>query len=223
MLKTQDKFWYKWMLNYSLGELLGIGAAAIVGRLLFIQFSNASETSSSVLTAVILIMAGAAEGLIIGFIQWKSLSKLVRHFKPVPWIVTTMFCTIAGWLLVLPPAVLFISFLTKMFLINNYYSAFYTMLVGMAFGGLVGIPQFFIIKRFYFNAIIWVFANILGWMFSFLIIYFTLSLFGNDPSFGYSLFLISGACVLSGLIQGIVTGTSLHFAMIIRKEHVLHP
>jgi hypothetical protein len=218
MLKTQDKFWYKWMLNYSFGELLGIGAAAIVGRLLFIKFADASETSSSFLTAVILIMAGGAEGLIIGFIQWKSLSKLVQHFKPAPWILTTVLATIAGWLLVLPPAVLFISFLSKMFLIDNYYSAFYTMLVGMAFGGLVGIPQFFIIRRFYFNAIIWVLANILGWMLSFLIIYFTLSLFRNDSSFSYSLFLIGSACVLSGLIQGIITGTTLHFSMKIKKR-----
>jgi hypothetical protein len=207
------------MLNYSFGELLGIGAAAIIGRFLFIEFSGASAGSSFTLTYAILIMAGAAEGFIIGYVQWRSLSKLLRHFKPLPWILTTTLSTIAGWLLVLPPAVLFISFLSKISLISNYYSMFYTALIGIAFGGLIGIPQFFIIKKFYKNAIIWILANTVGWTLSFLIIYFSVSMLTNDSSFAYGLLLIVTACVLSGLIQGIVTGTSLHFAMTIKKEH----
>jgi hypothetical protein len=37
-MKKKEKFWYHWILNYSLGELLGIGAAAVIGRLLFVEF-----------------------------------------------------------------------------------------------------------------------------------------------------------------------------------------
>jgi hypothetical protein len=218
-MSSEQKFWYKWMLNYSFGEVLGIGAAAIIGRFLFIEFSGTSSASSSNLALAILIMAGAAEGLIIGSIQWKSLSKLALHFKALPWIIVTTVSTIAGWIVVLPPAVVFISFLSKISLMNNYYSIISTILVGMAFGGLIGIPQFFIIRNFYKNASIWILANTVGWTLSFLIIYFTLFLFSANGSFIYGLFLVVSACVLSGLIQGIVTGTSLHFLMITRREH----
>ena len=218
-MRSDQKFWYKWMLNFSFGELLGIGAAAIIGRLLFIEFSNTLVSSSFNLTLVILILAGAAEGVIIGYIQWKSLSKLVTHFKPILWITVTAISTIAGWLMVLPPAVVFISFLSKISLINSYYSIFYTALVGMAFGGLIGIPQFFLIKKFYRNAIVWVRANAVGWTLSFVIMYITLSLFAKDTSFVLGVVLIITACILSGLVQGIVTGTSLHFAMIVKNGY----
>ncbi len=217
-MKSDQKFWYKWMLNYSFGELLGIGAAAIIGRFLFIQFSD-TPSSSTNLTFVILILAGAAEGLIIGYIQWKSLSKLVKHFKPIPWITVTAISTIAGWLMALPPAVVFISFLSKVSLFNSYYSIVFTALVGMAFGALIGVSQFFLIKKFYKNAIIWVLANVVGWTISFIIMYFTLSLFAKDPSFISGLVLIIIACVLSGLVQGVVTGTSLHFSMVAKDGY----
>lgn len=216
-MKASQKFWYRWMLNYSFGELLGIGAAATIGRLLFVNFSNVSSTSA--MAFIILVVAGVAEGLIIGYIQWKSLSKLVLHFRPGLWVMVTILSALTGWLLILPPAVMFISFLSKLALISDYYSVFYSTLAGVAFGGLIGIPQFFIIRKFYKNAAIWIFANTIGWAFSFLVIYSALSLLSNTTSFVYNLFVIVGACILSGLAQGIVTGTSLHFLMSVKIEH----
>ncbi len=217
-MKTEQKFWYTWMLNYSFGELLGIGAAAIIGRFLFLNFSTTSSSSQSAITMIILVIAGTTEGLIIGFIQWRSLSKLIQDFKPIPWVATTTLPTIAGWLLILPPAVVFLSFLTKIAFINNSYSILYSVFVGMAFGGLIGIPQFFIIKKYYKKAMVWIIANAISWAISFLIIYLALSMF-SGPSFVYNLFLIVVACMFSGLVQGIVTGTSLHFLMSIRQEY----
>jgi hypothetical protein len=217
-MKAKEQFWYHWILNYSLGELMGIGAAAVVGRLLFVEFYNTIPTSP-IVTPVLLIIAGAVEGFIIGYIQWKSLSKLVIDFKPSPWILTTIISTVVGWLLVLPPAILFISFLTKFSLLDNYYSILYIIAVGLAYGGIVGIPQYFIIKKFYRNAIVWIFANTLGWMLSFLIVSASFSIFNYFSVFIYNSVLMVAACVLSGFVQGIVTGMSLHFSMFLRKEH----
>ncbi len=214
---TDQKFWYKWMLNYSFGELLAIGIATIIGRFLFTGTSNTVLTPFT--TFVILIIAGTTEGFIIGYIQWKSLSKVLLHFKAIPWIATTTLSAIAGWLLILPPALMLISFLSKFSLISDYYSILYTALLGMSFGGLIGIPQFFLIKKFYRNALVWILVNVFGWMFSFLIIYLAMSMLVDAASFIYNLALIIIACVLSGLIQGVVTGTSLHFLMSVKKEH----
>jgi hypothetical protein len=179
---------------------------------------NALPTSPAI-TPILLIIAGTVEGCIIGYLQWKSLAKLVVNFEPSPWILTTIVSTVVGWLLVLPPAILFISFLTKFSILDNYYSILYIMAVGLAFGGIVGIPQFFIIRKYYRNAIVWIFANTLGWMLSFLIVSASFSMFNYFSVFIYNAVLMVMACVLSGFVQGIVTGTSLHFSMSLRKEH----
>lgn len=215
--KNQKPFWRKWIINYSLGELIGIGIAASIGRFLFVSFPENSAVSQSALTVIILFVAGIAEGLILGYIQWKSLSKFVPGFTPMLWIFVTTFSTLAGWLFILPPGVMFIAFLSKISLISTYSSYLYTMLVGIAFGGLIGIPQFFIIRKHFKNAAIWIVTNAIGWMLSFLIVYSALLLLNYATSFIQNFLLIALACILSGLVQGFVTGTSLHFLMSIRR------
>ena len=206
------------MLFYAFGELLAIAAAAVIGGFLFINLPGKSLTHFQ--TIVLLGIAGCTEGLIIGWIQWKSLSKVLLHFRPAKWIATTTVSAIAGWLLILPPAIVLLSVLTKFSLINSYYSLLYTALAGVAFGALMGGPQFFYLRKFYNNAFIWILANVLGWMCSFLIIYSFISMLLDSGSFAFNLFLILISCVLSGLIQGLITGTCLHFAMSVKQEHL---
>jgi hypothetical protein len=216
---SEKKFWYRWMLNYSVGELLGIGAAATIGRVLFIEFSGESAAVSTFVTFVVLLIAGSVEGFVIGFVQWRALSKMITHFKAYPWIVVTMISTAIGWILILPPAIMLISFLTKLSIINHYYSVFYAAIVGIAFGGLIGITQFFIIRKFYDRAFAWIFASATGWMFSFLIVYTAIAMFSGSEALFYNLSLIVMSCMLSGLVQGIVSGTCLHFFMTVKKIH----
>ncbi len=216
-MRNVKKFWFRWMMHYSLGELLGIGGAAIVTRLLFYDYSNVTYNRSSAVTVLVLLIAGTMEGLIIGYIQWRSLSKFVVDLKPSHWIGVTMLAAMVGWVIILPPSVIIIFFFAKISVINMYYSVAYIILAGFAFGGLIGIPQYFIIRKFYRNAMVWIFANAIGWALSFFIFYCALSLF-TEPIF--NLVLILSACILSGGTQGVITGTSLHFAMTIKKEHL---
>ncbi|MEO7989357.1 MAG: hypothetical protein ABI663_07440 [Chryseolinea sp.] len=213
-MKNEEKFWYRWMLNYSFGELLGIGAAAIIARFLFVEYSQLPH-ESSILTAIVLIIAGASEGLIIGYVQWKSLSKLIQNFKPGPWITVTTLTSIAGWILILPPAVLIIFFFARVSSQSAYTSILYTLSTGAAFGGIIGISQFFLIRKYFNNATVWIFATASCWALSFLILYVTLSFFSTSL---INIILIASACVLSGLVQGSVTAICVHFLMDIKKE-----
>jgi hypothetical protein len=219
----EKKFWFRWILNYSAGELLGIGAAATIGRLLFVEFSKESAAASTFVTFVILLIAGSVEGFVIGFVQWRALSKMITHFKPNPWIILTMASTSVGWILILPPAIMLISFFTKLSIIDEYYSLVYTAIVGVAFGGLIGITQFFMIRKFYDRAFAWIFASATGWMFSFLIIYSAIALLAGPEAFFYNLSLVVISCMLSGFVQGIVSGTCLHFFMTVKKIHERMP
>jgi hypothetical protein len=199
-----SSFWRKWILNYSLGELFGIGVAAFLARLLFINIPNDAPLSESTLTVIILIIAGIAEGFIIGYIQWRSLSKLIPGFNRLLWIFVTTFSTLAGWLFILPPGIMFIAFLSKVSLISTYNSILYTTLIGMAFGGLIGIPQFFIVMKYFKKAGVWILSNTLGWMISFFnhlfsiadisIHNFFLGKFSTDCSSMYPLWFSAGLC-----------------------------
>lgn len=216
-IKNEKPFWRKWIINYSLGELIGIGVAATIGRFLFFKFPESSQGVQSALTVIILFVAGIAEGIILGYIQWKSLSKLVPAIKPLLWIFVTTFAALAGWLFILPPGVMFIAFLSKISVISTYSSYLYTIIVGAAFGGLIGIPQFFIVRRYFKNAAVWIVSNTVAWMFSFIVIYSALLLFKYTSSFIDNFFVITFACIISGMVQGVITGTSLHFLMSIKK------
>src|SRR5688572_25707297 len=127
-MKNEGKFWRRWILNYSLGELLGIGAAAIIARFLFMKYSQVDQ--SPTLTFLILTIAGTSEGLIIGYVQWRSLSRFIKDFKPVPWITVTTLMSVIGWILILPPSVLIIFFFARFSLLNHYTSVFYTLSAG---------------------------------------------------------------------------------------------
>ena len=193
---------------------MGIGIAAAIGRLLFVSFPE-SDASQTFITVVLLVAAGITEGMVIGYIQWKSLSRLTSGFAPMLWMFVTTFATLAGWLFILPPGIMFIAFLAKVSLISTHNSVLYTSLVGLTFGGLIGIAQFFIIRKYFRNAAVWIVSNSIGWMISFLIIYLSLLMF--TTSYMQNIILVVVACIASGLLQGIVTGTSFHFLMPARR------
>lgn len=216
--KSKKPFWRTWILNYSFGELIGIGIAASIGRFLFFTFPESSSFSQSTLTVVLLFIAGIAEGLVLGYIQWKALSKIVPDLTQLQWIFVTAFSVLAGWLFILPPGIMFIAFLSEISLISTNSSYLYTMVVGAAFGGLIGFPQFLVIRKYFKNAAIWIVSNTVGWMLSFLIVYTALLLFNYTTTTAQNFLLITLACVFSGLTQGFVTGTSLHFFMSIRRR-----
>ncbi len=217
-MKTDQKFWNQWILKYSFGEILGIGAAATIGRLLFVGFSDTALSQTPFLFFSILVMAGAMEGIVIGYVQWKSISRLVVDFRPGRWIALTVIASVIGWLLILPPSVVFISFLSSLNFIDNYYSILYTAAAGGSFGAIISVVQFFILRKFYHKAVMWIIANVIGWMVSFNIIYLALLLFSYTSSVFYNVVIIVLACGLSGLLQGAVTGTVLHFSMRLKKE-----
>jgi hypothetical protein len=214
-MKKDERFWHRWILSYSLGELLGIGAAAIIARFFYMAYSHLDETRSTTLNVFVLIAAGTSEGLIIGYVQWKSLSRVIRSFKLTPWIVTTTVASILGWFLILPPAVLIIFFFARLSTHDQYTSILSALIAGSAFGGLIGITQFFIIRKFFTNALIWILANSISWSLSFLILYFALLSFSGSL---VNTLLILLACLFSGLAQGMVTGTSLHFLMGVKSH-----
>lgn len=208
-IKEERQFWYHWLVRYSLGELVGIGTAATLARLLLLEFEHTHFASSS-FTAVALLFVGTVEGVIIGYLQWRSLSRFLPELKPGLWVVVTAVSSAVGWLLVLPPSLVIFSMFSALSLVPAYKAAFYTFVAGVAFGGLTGVPQFYIVRKFFTHAMMWGFATATGWGLSFVVIYGGLSLF---PGSFLQLPVIVLSCVAAGLLQGVVMVTSLHYLM----------
>ncbi len=215
---SENKFWLKWILNYSLGELLVIGIATTIGRLILVEFADFMSQSPWFVTPLFMILIGMIEGLTIGYLQWRSIRKLAGDLRLRSWLLATVASTTFGWILIFRPTIFLVAFFVDFGFDNKYYSFLYTLLAGATFGGIVGFAQYFILRRFYENAFAWAFSNVVGWMLSFLTIYLSISFIRSAHSLIYSVGVIVLACVCSGLVQGLTTGTSLHYFMSIRKN-----
>jgi hypothetical protein len=222
-MKPDRIFWLRWIVNYSLGELLAIGLATLIGRLLLIELSDQLAHAPGLITPLMLAVIGLAEGWMIGYVQWRSLSRLVVNFKRRLWIVVTMAVMVVGWLIIVPPAIFFISLFIDFHLTAHYYSILYTALAGLCFGSVIGTGQFFVIRRFYKNSMMWVAANSVSWMLSFLLVFFCLSLLEHSGNVFYNLTLIIMACAGSGFVQGALTGAVLHFLMPVQERYKDQP
>lgn len=219
-----NRFWLRWILNYAFGELLVIGAATAFGRLVLIELSDFIDQSPALVVWLLLATVGVAEGWTIGYFQWHSLNRLLVCFKSRPWIFATIAATTIGWLVIMPPSIFLMAFFVDFHLINKYYSVLYALFAGTAFGGIIGIVQYLILRRYYNNAVIWIFSNILSWMFSFFVICQGVSMLSSGHTLTYNLMIMVFACIFSGLAQGLVTGISLHFLMSMKKANqCTHP
>lgn len=217
-IEHKGRFWYQWIVKYSLGELLGIGAAAVTCRLLLFEVSDVIAQSPSYVTPLVLAISGLAEGWIIGYLQWKSLSKLVADLGKVVWVVVSIVSMIIGWLLIIPPAIFFISIFIDFSLEREFYTFLSTAVMGLSFGGIVGMGQYFVLRKFYKNSLIWILANAIGWMLSFLLVYLSLAVMKQTHSILMNILLIIIACILSGMVQGIVSGLALRSIMSIKRS-----
>ena len=212
-------FWQHWMLDHSLGDLVMMGGVAGIGRLLLINYSKTIVAHhGGKFSWLVWLVAGVVEGLLIGYIEWRSIRKLIR-LAPGAWISLTVIAAVGGWLAILSPAIMSISLLSRFTDVHRTYFAIYAAIAGMSFGTLVGAAQYTVVRKSFKNAVFWIFANAMAWMFSLIIIYSGIAFFGSS-SFTNILITV-GTCILSGLIQGLITGLCLHYAMPMRSKSVV--
>lgn len=216
--KPGNSFWLKWIINYSLGELLVIGVATTVGRLIMVEFADFMSQSPGYVAPIFMIVIGLIEGITIGYLQWRSIRVLAPGMKLFPWVIATVASTVFSWMLIFRPTIFLIAFFVDFGFASEYYSLIYTLLAGATFGGIIGFAQLFILRRYYKHAFAWLFSTVMGWMLSFLIVYLSISFIKEAHGLFNGFIIILFACMFSGLVQGLTTGTSLHYFMSLRRQ-----
>lgn len=100
----QMKFWWQWVAANSIAELLGLGTVAIVGFLAAKQFGEPHGLGQSLSYAVLFVMLGAFEGLVVGLAQARVL--LQRRPALQGWVGATVIGAVIAWTLGMAPSTL---------------------------------------------------------------------------------------------------------------------
>jgi len=193
--------------SYSFVELISLGAAATFVRFLFIGFSNSLINHSWMLSFIIVLLVGAVEGMGIAIIQSKPLRAMDSNFNSIIWIGTSMIGSMAGWFLILRPAIAFISVLSGLHLLSDFAVVVQVGLSGLLFGGVVGLAQYLAIRKLYHNSVVSIISKSMEWMLLSLVLITGLLVFKEVQFIVFKVAAIVGTCMLSGLIQIIMTNS----------------
>jgi hypothetical protein len=91
--------WGRWVAANSLAELVGLGTTFLLGATLFAGIAAAEGTAAALLTALLMTVTGAFEGLIVGLAQWSVLRRALPSVGRRAWVGATIAGAVFAWLL----------------------------------------------------------------------------------------------------------------------------
>ncbi|MCI5093571.1 hypothetical protein, partial [Phaeodactylibacter sp.] len=201
------------------GEFLGITAAAGIAIAHRLLLGEPASNSDRLLNLFFMLLAGALEGSILAYFQYRLIGKIFPEIAWKQWLAYTIAAAISAWML---------GMLPSLFLTENGATdpgmepaplIFYSMaaLMGLLLGALFGYFQWLTLKGLRKEAMLWIPANALGWAVGMVFIFLGAS--WPDTSTGWPLILLAGALggITGGLSVGAVTGFFL--LRIARSDH----
>ncbi len=159
--------WGRWILANALGEAVGLGLAALLGAALALGIERADGSFAGVVMAVVLIVAGTFEGLVVGFAQSRVLRRAVERFNTARWVLMTGLGAFVAWVFGMLP-----STLMDMSAPGGAVPAaevpdvvMYVMATGLGFvaGPILGFFQWIALRTHVRRAGWWLLANALAW------------------------------------------------------------
>jgi hypothetical protein len=211
--------WKKWVFACGTGEFLGITAAAGIAIAHRLLLGEPASNSDRLLNLFFMLLAGALEGSILAYFQYRLIGKIFPEIAWKQWLAYTIAAAISAWML---------GMLPSLFLTENGATdpgmepaplIFYSMaaLMGLLLGALFGYFQWLPLKGLRKEAMLWIPANALGWAVGMVFIFLGAS--WPDTSTGWPLILLAGALggITGGLSVGAVTGFFL--LRIARSDH----
>lgn len=165
------RLWSRWILANAVGELFGLGFAAIAGMTLIRTIEKEPGGRAVLFGAGLMILVGTFEGAIVGVAQWLALRRRLPELSSRAWILATAAGAFAAWALGMLPS-------TAMSLqaplqtgnaatpppeFNDLIVYGLAALLGIVAGAILGFPQWLVFRRYFKKARLWVAANSLAW------------------------------------------------------------
>ncbi len=208
--------WFQWILANAIGETVGLGGTLVIGGLLLF---NAQTTMGVVPAAALAVLAGTfIEGITVGTAQWLVLHRPIKSMRWRVWVLATAIGAFVAWTLGMIPSTFMVAgagsggaAAAQMSDLMIYALA---AVMGFVLGPILGVPQWFVLRRHLSKAGWWVLANALAWMAGMVIVFVGTHFIPPEGiSFNVALVLllflfIAGAAV--GAIHGLVLVWLLH-------------
>jgi hypothetical protein len=209
-----DKYWQKWTIACVIGELLGMGAVAVIA-LSYNRWAGEPVTAGDkALNLLVMVFAGAIEGFLLGLWQWRVLRQKFPKMPAREWIGYTMAIAMLGWFLgmlpsllltlgnapvppqpVEPPLVLILAG---------------ALALGLFLGAMFGLFQWFAFQKYARESIQWVTGNSLGWGLGMMFIFGAATWPGETTPLPAIILAGIAAGALAGLSVGAITGIYLN-------------
>jgi hypothetical protein len=193
------------MLHCAAGEAIGMTVAAGCATLLNHTLGEPQSLAGRLLVVAVMAIAGAIEGLSLGYFQWRVLRTRFPPPAGRAWVGATTAVAAGGWLLgMLPPALMggaqggagltaSVTFLLA-------------IVMGLGMGAALGAGQWLALRPYARRSAGWITANMLGWSIAMLWVFLGATLPEHDTPASAVLLLGAVCGAAAGMTLGLITG-----------------
>jgi len=207
------RFWLRWVGANALAEMIGLGVAGLVGVQVFA--TTPATLGQALLSVAPAILAGAFEGLVVGWAQWSVLRRPLPGVRARSWIGATVLGALVAWCLGMLPSTL-MSLTPQPAAAQAGPSPFegplvYPLAMGMGavLGLVLGLPQWRVLRRWTPRGWRWIAANSAAWALGMPVIFLVAG--GVPPSLPVAAIvaIVLATLALAGAVVGAVHGVVL--------------
>ncbi len=171
----------KWLRFSIIGNTLSIGVAASISLFVYLSLNYPKSFSEKTIFWMSILIAGILHGTIYGFFQHKAFPKDFR-VSARQWIIVCVIASVIGWMAMISPFIFIgnpeYSYSNPRFIIHISFSnlIWIASSTGLFFGGLLGVTQSFLLRKYATNTRLWILANLLGWSIGMCAVFITATL-----------------------------------------------
>ena len=205
--------WKRWVAANALSELLGLGLVAAIGGGLVWRFGEPHTVFLILLFALLMILLGAVEGLIIGLAQWLAVSPFFRSLSRRDWVKATIYGAVIAWGLGMIPSTFFAlqdsPHVTPDPPVNDMLKYWLAAVMGLGLGAALGVPQWLVLRRQLWRASWWVGANAIAWAIGMPIIFWGAGAVPEQPEGWQVVSWLALTLSVAGAAVGAIHGCAL--------------
>ncbi len=203
----KNTFFQRWVLACGLAEFGGIGLAGLIAGLTLYWIGEPESWPEKIAVLSAMMLAGAAEGWLVGAFQSKVLVEKIPNLSRPAWIRATVAVAVAGWFLGMLPSTLMSGQVTP----DNalppaepplWLVALGAVGMGLVLGAIFGLAQQRVLRRYIGHSNQWIVANSLAWGAGLWWVY----LGASWPKGGEPIWILVLSGVVSGLLMGLTVG-----------------
>jgi hypothetical protein len=205
LISTQSSLWRRWIIAFTLGELIGFGGIPVLGAALTFWLTEGLEPiPRSLLLYAVAIIGGLGEGTALGWFQIRVLKDHLPRLDPHRWIQFTALAAAVAWACgMLAPTLDDLVGLSTPIQIAIWAPA--GVLILLSIGG----AQAWVLRGVVETPRRWITANIVGWLGGLPWTFVLPALLPGDAPIPVWIITFVIAGVLMGMTTGALTGLFL--------------